>query len=92
MRHFLSTEDWSRADLQGLLDRARAFKSGAVSQALEGKSIALIFFNPSLRTRTSFDVGAKKLGGHAVVLDARGGTWPRCWRLRRSWLQPATSR
>lgn len=76
MRHFLSTADWTRPELQGLLDRAAAFKSGTVSRALEGKSIALLFFNPSLRTRTSFDIGAWKMGGHAIVLDAKGATWP----------------
>lgn len=76
MRHFLSTEDWSRNELQGLLDRAAAFKSGVKSRSLEGKSIALVFFNPSLRTRSSFDIGAHQLGGHAIVLDAKGATWP----------------
>jgi len=76
MRHFLSTEDWSRNELQGLLDRAAAFKSGVKSRSLEGKSIALVFFNPSLRTRSSFDIGAYQLGGHAIVLDAKGATWP----------------
>ena len=76
MRHFLTTADWSKSDLQGLLDRASAFKSGEVSRALDGKSIALMFFNPSLRTRSSFDIGAYQLGGHAIVLDAKGATWP----------------
>ena len=76
MRHFLTTADWSRSELQGLLDRAAAFKSGAVNRSLEGKSIALLFFNPSLRTRSSFDIGAYQLGGHAIVLDAKGATWP----------------
>ena len=76
MKHFLSTQDWSRPDLAALLDRARAFRDGATSDALAGKSIALVFFNPSLRTRTSFDLGATQLGGHAIVLDAKGGTWP----------------
>jgi N-acetylornithine carbamoyltransferase len=76
MRHFLTTADWSRSELQGLLDRAAAFKSGTVSRSLEGKSIALLFFNPSLRTRSSFDIGAHQLGGHAIVLDAKGATWP----------------
>lgn len=76
MRHFLSTEDWSRNELQGLLDRAAAFKSGVKSRSLEGKSVALVFFNPSLRTRSSFDIGAHQLGGHAIVLDAKGATWP----------------
>lgn len=76
MRHFLTTEDWSRGELQALLDRARALKAGASSNALAGKSIALVFFNPSLRTRSSFDIGATQLGGHAIVLDAKGATWP----------------
>ena len=76
MRNFLSTADWSRPELQGLIDRAKAFKDGATSRALEGKSIALVFFNPSLRTRSSFDIGAYQLGGHAIVLDAKGATWP----------------
>ena len=76
MRHFLTTADWSRSELQGLLDRAATFKSGTVSRSLEGKSIALLFFNPSLRTRSSFDIGAHQMGGHAIVLDAKGATWP----------------
>ena len=76
MRHFLTTEDWSRDDLQSLIDRARDFRASPQGDALQGKSVALLFFNPSLRTRTSFDLGAAQLGGHAVVLDARGQTWP----------------
>jgi N-acetylornithine carbamoyltransferase len=76
MRNFLSTANWSRPELQGLIDRAVTFKDGAISRALDGKSIALLFFNPSLRTRSSFDIGAFQLGGHAIVLDAKGQTWP----------------
>ncbi|PWE16389.1 N-acetylornithine carbamoyltransferase [Marinicauda salina] len=76
MRHFLSTEDWSRDELQALIDRARAYRDSPLGDALKGKSIALVFFNPSLRTRTSFDLGAFQLGGHAIVLDAKGATWP----------------
>ena len=76
MRHFLTTEDWSRDDLQALIERARAYRDSPEGDALKGKSIALMFFNPSLRTRTSFDLGARQLGGHAIVIDARGATWP----------------
>ena len=76
MRHFLSTQDWSRDDLQAMIDRARAFRDSPFGDALKGKSVALMFFNPSLRTRSSFDIGVHQLGGHAVVLDARGQTWP----------------
>jgi N-acetylornithine carbamoyltransferase len=76
MRHFLNTYDWTRPELQSMLDEARRFKDSPHGRALEGKSIALLFFNNSLRTRTSFDIGAHQLGGHAVVLSPSGGMWP----------------
>jgi N-acetylornithine carbamoyltransferase len=76
MRHFLNTADWSRAELQALIDDARAMKRSPFGDALKNKTIALLFFNNSLRTRTSFDVGARQLGGHAVVLSPTGGMWP----------------
>ncbi len=76
MRHFLTTEDWSRAELQQMLDDARVLKQNRYSDALKHKSIALVFFNPSLRTRSSFDLGMHQLGGHAVVLQPGAGSWP----------------
>ncbi len=75
MRHFLSTEDWTRGELQALIDQARVYRDAPFSNVLQNKSIALVFFNRSLRTRASFDIGAKQLGAHALVLDA-AGTWP----------------
>jgi N-acetylornithine carbamoyltransferase len=68
-RHFLNTQDWSRAELDALLARAAAFKRNKLGHELSGKSIALLFFNPSMRTRTSFELGAFQLGGHAIVLQ-----------------------
>lgn len=76
MRHFLNTADWSRPELQAMLDDARAMKAAPFGDALKNKTIALLFLNNSLRTRTSFDVGARQLGGHAVVLSPSGGMWP----------------
>jgi len=76
MKHFLNTADWSRAELQALLDDARAMKASPYGETLKGKTVALLFLNNSLRTRTSFDVGARQLGGHAVVLSPSGGMWP----------------
>jgi len=76
MRHFLTTEDWSQDELQSLIDRARDWRASPLGDAFKGKSIALLFFNPSLRTRTSFDLGAWQMGGRAIVLDAQGQTWP----------------
>jgi len=75
-RHFLSTQDWSRADLDALLEQAAAFKRSKAGTQLAGKSIALLFFNPSMRTRTSFELGAFQLGGHAVVLQPGKDAWP----------------
>ncbi|MGN6512218.1 MAG: N-acetylornithine carbamoyltransferase [Lysobacteraceae bacterium] len=75
-KHFLNTQDWSRAELDALLSRAAAFKRQPHGDALKGKSIALVFFNSSLRTRTSFELGAFQLGGHAVVLQPGKDAWP----------------
>jgi N-acetylornithine carbamoyltransferase len=76
MRHFLSTLDWSRAELESILARAGTLKAGPTPKSLQGKSIALLFFNPSLRTRTSFELGAHQLGMKAIVLEPGKGAWP----------------
>jgi N-acetylornithine carbamoyltransferase len=75
-RHFLNTQDWSRAELDALLDEAARFKAGPLGDQLRGRSIALVFFNSSLRTRTSFELGAFQLGGHAIVLQPGKDAWP----------------
>jgi N-acetylornithine carbamoyltransferase len=76
VRHFLNTQDWSRAELDALLDHAAAFKREKIGRDLAGKSIALLFFNASMRTRTSFELGAFQLGGHAIVLAPGKDAWP----------------
>src|SRR3954468_9084296 len=76
MRHFLSTLEWSKEELSGLLDDAALHKRERKSRRdLAGKTVALVFFNPSLRTRTSFEIGVFELGGHAVVLEPGKGAW-----------------
>ena len=75
LRHFLSTQDWSWEDLSALIDHAEELKAEPLQPLLSGKSVALVFFNPSLRTRASFDIGANQMGGHAVVLEPGGGSW-----------------
>jgi N-acetylornithine carbamoyltransferase len=76
MRHFLGTQEWTADDLQRLIDGGRHFKKYAIQPLLAGKSIALVFFNPSLRTRTSFELAAFQLGAHAVVLHPGKDAWP----------------
>ncbi|MBI4469664.1 MAG: N-acetylornithine carbamoyltransferase [Acidobacteria bacterium] len=76
-RNFLTTADFSRAELSELLDLAVQHKYRQVDpgQPLTGKSVALVFFNPSLRTRTSMTVAIQQLGGVPVILDVGKGTW-----------------
>lgn len=76
MNHFLNTQDWSRDGLNGLLEQAAAFKRSPRGEQMRGKSIALVFFNPSMRTRTSFELGAFHLGAHAIVLQPGKDAWP----------------
>ncbi|MEN1957838.1 N-acetylornithine carbamoyltransferase [Luteimonas sp. MJ204] len=75
-QHFLNTQDWTRAQLDAVLAEAARLKRDPVGDALKGKSIALVFFNPSMRTRTSFELGAFQLGAHAVVLQPGKDAWP----------------
>jgi N-acetylornithine carbamoyltransferase len=75
MRHFLTTADWSRDQLEDLLQLAAELKRKPVGDQLHGKSIALLFLNPSLRTRTSFELGMQQLGGIAIVLQPGKDAW-----------------
>lgn len=75
MRHLLSIEDVSPDELSGLLDLAQSFE--AVQQrdvpkvpALRGKTVVLAFFEDSTRTRTSFDLAARRLSADLVNFSA----------------------
>jgi N-acetylornithine carbamoyltransferase len=75
-RNFLSTGDFSRQQLETIIHTAIRFKRGEVlSRPLDGRSVGLVFFNPSLRTRASMQVGVYELGGNAVVLEPGGTSW-----------------
>lgn len=76
MQNFLTTRDLSPNEMQALIDAALRFKNGAdKSKPLLDRSIALVFFNPSLRTRASMQVGIYELGGNAVILEPGGSSW-----------------
>jgi ornithine carbamoyltransferase len=72
LRHFLDLRDFDPATLRQMLDVAANYKrAGVSSRPLAGKTLALIFEKPSTRTRVSFEVGMRQLGGDVVVLSAR---------------------
>jgi N-acetylornithine carbamoyltransferase len=75
MTDFLTTRDWSRKQLQALLDDAADLRANPLNDRLRGRTIALLFLNPSLRTRASFEIGAYQLGAHAVVLEPGKAAW-----------------
>jgi ornithine carbamoyltransferase len=71
VRDLLADQDLTRDDLKLIFDLSERVKAAPseFSQALRGKQLAMIFEKPSLRTRTTFEVGMTSLGGFAVYLD-----------------------
>src|SRR6267154_2124802 len=73
MKHLLSIEQLSREEIERILRRTAELKTnrGKISaQPLAGQTWALIFSKPSTRTRVSFDVGIRELGGETIYLNA----------------------
>jgi N-acetylornithine carbamoyltransferase len=74
-RDFLDTAAWSPEAIDSLLDLATRVKRGEVTGGLERKVLALIFMDPSLRTRASFETAMFLHGGHGFVLEPGRGSW-----------------
>ncbi len=71
VRHFLDISDFDTATLRGIIDDSRRMKAlprGAGPRPLVGKTLAMIFENPSTRTRVSFDLAMRALGGDTIML------------------------
>jgi ornithine carbamoyltransferase len=67
-RHFLDIDRHDTPELRGIIDLGFAYKNGRRDRPLEGKTLALIFEKPSTRTRVSFEVAMRQLGGETIVL------------------------
>jgi len=79
VKHFLEISQFDTATLTGILDSAQAMKDARIGkdkgiiepdQPLAGKVLAMVFEKPSTRTRVSFDVGMRQLGGQTLVLSS----------------------
>src|SRR5215468_1144520 len=68
-RHFLDIDQFDIAELRGMLDTAFAYKNGRRDRPLAGKTLAMLFEKPSTRTRVSFEVAMRQLGGDTIYLD-----------------------
>lgn len=75
IENFLADDELNKEQLLSLIELAIKIKSNPTdyNQALAGKSVAMIFEKPSLRTHVSFDMGINKLGGHALYLGQQNG-------------------
>lgn len=75
LNHFLADDQLNKSQLLALIELAINIKKNPAdyNQALAGKSVAMIFEKPSLRTHVSFDMGINKLGGHALYLGQQNG-------------------
>ena len=69
-RHFLDLDQFGSDELHGILDLGFAYKHGRRDRPLAGKTLAMIFEKPSTRTRVSFEVAMRQLGGDTIFLDA----------------------
>ncbi len=67
--HFYNTADYDPDTLSGILRQAHDYKQNGANAPLKGRELMLIFLNPSLRTRVSFETGMRALGGGATTLD-----------------------
>ncbi|MFN0207408.1 MAG: N-acetylornithine carbamoyltransferase [Planctomycetota bacterium] len=75
VQHFLSPESFNREFFENLIDRARRMKHGPAKELLKGRSLGLLFFNRSLRTRAAFQVAMFQLGGQCVNLSSSSDFW-----------------
>ncbi|KPD13757.1 ornithine carbamoyltransferase [Phaeobacter sp. 11ANDIMAR09] len=80
MKHFLDIHTTDPKDLHGIIDQAKLMKQARQGrpkgmtdddQPLAGRMVALIFEKPSTRTRVSFDVGVRQMGGQSMVLSGK---------------------
>jgi N-acetylornithine carbamoyltransferase len=74
-RDFISTEEWAPDEIDSLLGLAARVKRGEVSGGLEKQVLAMVFLDPSLRTRSSMETAMFLHGGHALVLEPGKGSW-----------------
>jgi N-acetylornithine carbamoyltransferase len=75
MRHFITVSDFTKQELDMLINRASEMKAKRAQPSLKGKNLILLFFNSSLRTRTSFELAMQQLEGNVVTLNVGGDTW-----------------
>jgi N-acetylornithine carbamoyltransferase len=78
MRHFIALSEYEPQELAGLVQTAQRLKrdgTGECARLLRGRILIMVFFNPSLRTRVSFEAAMLRYGGHCVGLNVGADAW-----------------
>jgi len=77
-KDFITCQEWTKEELETVLETAfdlkRKLARGEPHELLRGKTLVMMFYNPSTRTRNSFETGMTQLGGHAIFLSS-GAAW-----------------
>ncbi len=74
-RHLIRLSEWSKSEIENLLELSLRLKRRGDRDSLNGRTVGLLFFRPSLRTRTSFEAAVHQLGGHTINLNAASDFW-----------------
>jgi len=69
MKHLIRTDDFTTSEIESILEDAKLFSDGRFERILRDKIIITLFFENSTRTRSSFEIAAKRLGAEIVHLD-----------------------
>lgn len=75
MKHYANIEDFSFETIEFLMEKASLLKKNKFNGNLKYKSMAGLFFNPSTRTRTSFELAMHQQGGHFISLEPGSKSW-----------------
>jgi len=75
MKHFTAIENHTKEELDELIELADNFKKNKYGNQLKSKTLITLFFNPSTRTKISFDLAAEQLGGHSVCIEPGKSSW-----------------
>ena len=74
MLHLTDIEHLSKEEILDIIDLAGKFKSNLAKSEVSGKTVALMFYENSTRTRCSFEIAAKKLGANVINFEAKSSS------------------
>ncbi|MBS1717354.1 MAG: N-acetylornithine carbamoyltransferase [Armatimonadetes bacterium] len=75
MKQFITLGEMPVEEIEQLLRLAKQLEASPINESLKGKTVALLFMNPSLRTLASFQAGVAQLGGNVFVIQPGAGSW-----------------